>query len=60
MLAHWSKSYAVRAYHLAKCVGLLKATESGRAVGSSEEEDLVLADAGLASYAEGLRAEDRP
>lgn len=59
-LAHWSKSYAVNAYHLAKTSGLLKTVRPGRPVGRSEEEDLVLADAGLDSYAEGLAQDDRP
>ncbi|MBI3680946.1 MAG: hypothetical protein HY235_11185 [Acidobacteria bacterium] len=59
-LAHWSKSYAVRAYHLTKVIGLLKTTPPDGPVGPSEEEDLVLAEAGLESYAEVLREDDQP
>jgi hypothetical protein len=59
-LAHWSKSYAVNAYHLAKVAGLLKTVRPGAQVGRSEEEDLVLAEAGLDSYADGLAQDDRP
>lgn len=59
-LAHWSKSYAVRAYHFAKVIGLLKSAPPDGPVGPSEEEDLVLAEAGLDSYAEMLRRDDQP
>lgn len=59
-LAHWSKSYAVRAYHFTKVIGLLKATSPDRSISPSEEEDLVLAEAGLDSYAEVLREDDQP
>jgi hypothetical protein len=59
-LANWSKSYAVNSYHLAKAAGLLKAVRSGAPVGRSDEEDLVLAEAGLESYAEGLAQDDQP
>jgi len=59
-LANWSKSYAVNAYHLAKVAGLLKTVCPGAPVGRSDEEDLVLAEAGLDSYAEGLAQDDRP
>ncbi|SPF34659.1 hypothetical protein SBA4_1540006 [Candidatus Sulfopaludibacter sp. SbA4] len=59
-LAHWSKSYAVRAYHLTKVIGLLKYAPLGSPVGPSEREDLVLAEAGLDSYAETLRQDDQP
>ena len=61
ILAHWSKSYAVKAYHLAKATGLLKTVRPSRPVGrSDDEEDLVLAEAGLDSYSAGLAQEDRP
>jgi len=59
-LAHWSKSYAVRAYHFTKVIGPLKSAPPDRPVSPSEEEDLVLAEAGLDSYAEMLRRDDQP
>jgi len=58
-LAHWTKSYAVRAYHLTKSLGLLKSTAPHAPVGPSEEEDLILAEAGLDSYAEMLSQDDQ-
>jgi hypothetical protein len=60
VLAQWSKSYATKAYHLAKTAGLLKARRPSAPVGRSDDEDLVLAEAGLESYAEGLAQDDRP
>jgi hypothetical protein len=59
-LANWSKTYAVNAYHLAKAIGLLKTVHPRAPVGCSDDEDLVLAEAGLDSYAEGLAQDDRP
>lgn len=59
-LAHWSKSYATRAYYFTKVIGLLKTTPAIGPVEPSEEEDLVLAEAGLDSYAEVLREDDQP
>jgi len=59
-LADWSKSYAGRAYHFAKVLGLLKSTPPEVPAGPSEDEDLVLADAGLDSYVDMLRQDDRP
>jgi len=59
-LANWSKSHAGSAYHLAKIAGLLKPVRASAAVGRGDEEDLVLAEAGLESYAEGLAQDDRP
>jgi len=59
-LAHWSKSYAVQANHLAKAAGLLKTSPSRGAADRSDEEDLVLAEAGLDNYVEALRQDDRP
>jgi hypothetical protein len=59
-LAHWSKGYAVRAYHFAKVAGLVKTMRPSAPVGRSDEEDLVLAEAGLDSYLEGIAQEDRP
>ena len=50
----------MNAYHLAKVAGLLKTVRPGAPVGRSEEEDLVLAEAGLDSYADGLAQDDRP
>src|ERR1039457_1581535 len=49
-LAHWSKGFAVQAYHLTKTVGLLKTMRPSAPIGRSEEEDLILAQAGLDSY----------
>src|SRR5258708_4070730 len=43
-LAHWSKGFAVQAYHLTKAMGLLKTTRPAAPIGGSEEEDLVLAE----------------
>ena len=59
-LAHWSKSYAVQAYHFSKLIGLLKIAPAHGQVCPSDEEDLVLAEAGLDSYAEVLRQDDQP
>jgi hypothetical protein len=59
-MANWSKSYAVRAYHLTKAMGLLKTVLPNTPVGRSEEEDLLLAEAGLDSYAEALTQDDQP
>ena len=58
-LAHWSKSYAGRAYHFAKILGFLNVQRSTFPVGVSEE-DMLLAEAGLDSYAEGIEQDDRP
>jgi hypothetical protein len=58
-LAHWSKSYAVHAYQLTKAMGLLKTVLPSAPVGPSEEEDLVLAEAGLDSYIEALAQDDQ-
>jgi len=59
VLAQWSKSYATKAYHLAKTAGLLKARRPSAPVGRSDDEDFMLADAGLNSYCEGLAQDDR-
>jgi hypothetical protein len=59
-LANWSKSYAARAYHLTKVIGLLKSAPPRGPVGASEGEDMVLAEAGLESYVEMLRKDDQP
>jgi len=59
-LAHWSKSYAVRVCHFTKVLGLLKTAPPAAPIGSSDEEDEVLADSGLDSYAEALVEDDRP
>lgn len=58
-LAHWTKSYAVRAYHLTKSLGLLQSTAPHAPLGPSEEEDLILAEAGLDRYAEMLSQDDQ-
>ena len=59
-LAHWSKRFAVQAYHSTKAIGLLKTVRPGAPIGRSEEEDLILAEAGLDSYAEALAQDDQP
>jgi hypothetical protein len=59
-LAHWSKRYAVHAYHLTKVIGLLRPAPCVGPVDPGDEEDLILADAGLESYLEGLRQDDLP
>jgi hypothetical protein len=56
----WSKRFAVQAYHFTKALGVLKTGQRSAEVGGSEEEDLVLAEAGLDSYAELLAQDDRP
>ncbi|MBV9612644.1 MAG: hypothetical protein JO091_09230 [Acidobacteriaceae bacterium] len=58
-LAHWSKNYGVRVYHLTKALGLVKARPPVGPIGCSEEEDAVLADSGLDSYAEALVKDDQ-
>jgi len=59
-LAHWSRNYAVRVYHLTKTLGLLKTTPAAAPIGSSEAEDEILAESGLDSYAEALIKDDQP
>jgi hypothetical protein len=59
-LAHWSKHFAVRAYHFTKALGVLKTRQRYAEIGSNEEEDLILAEAGLDSYVELLAQDDRP
>ena len=59
-LAQWSRRCAVQAYYLTKAIGLLSAARPSAPVGESDEEDLVLAEAGLDSYAESLAQDDRP
>jgi hypothetical protein len=58
--AHWSKNYAVCAYHLTKALGLLKLRPPTTPVGSSDNEDELLAESGLDSYAEALVEDDQP
>jgi hypothetical protein len=58
-LAHWSKRYAVQVYHFSKVLGLLETRRPAAPIGSGDEEDEVLADAGLDSYTEMLAADDR-
>lgn len=51
VLARWSRGYAVNAYHLAKQLGFLKPTPPRGVVQSaSDDEDLLLAEAGLEEY----------
>ncbi|MBZ5727856.1 MAG: hypothetical protein LAP87_23040 [Acidobacteriia bacterium] len=58
--AHWSKSYALQAYHLSKKLELLMSAQPAKAISLSDEDDLVLAEAGLDSYAEMLHQDDQP
>ena len=67
-LAHWSRHYAARAYHSAKMVGILQAPgpPAVRALTPVDlpfteiaEEDVALAEAGLADYRRLIRDEER-
>ncbi len=58
-LANWSKIFSVQAYHCAKTLGLLKTSPRRAPIGRSDEEDTVLAEAGLDDYAELLAQEDQ-
>jgi len=57
-LAHWSKSYAVMAYHAGKSLGFLRVLRPGPITEADEQEDGELADAGLTSYNELLRDDE--
>ena len=59
-LAHWSKTYAAQAYHFTKALGLLKTSRPAAPIGRSDEEDAVLAEAGLDGYVEALAQDDQP
>lgn len=59
-LAHWSKTYAAQAYHFTKALGLLKTSRPVAPIGRSDEEDAVLAEAGLDGYVEALARDDQP
>ena len=59
-LANQSTRYAVKAYHLSKVIGLLKPALSCGPVDQGDEEDLILAEAGLEEYVEMLRQYDLP
>ena len=59
-LAHWSKAYAAQAYHFTKALGLLKTSRPVSALGQTDEEDAVLAGAGLDDYAAALAQDDQP
>jgi hypothetical protein len=59
-LAHWSRNYAAQAYHFIKALGLLQTSRPIAAVGQSDEEDAVLAGAGLDDYVAALAQDDRP
>jgi hypothetical protein len=60
VLAHWSKNYAVRVYHLTKALGLLKTTPAAAPIDANEAEDEILAESGLDSYVKALVEDDRP
>jgi hypothetical protein len=57
-LAHWSRSYAVQAYHFTKAMGLLRTASSTAPLTENDDEDLVLAEAGFDSYAQSLNHDD--
>jgi hypothetical protein len=59
-LANRSNRFAVQAYHLSKIIGILKVPRVVGPIDPGSDEDLVLADAGLESYLEGLRQDDQP
>jgi len=59
-LAHWSRSYAAQAYHFTKALGLLKTPQPLAPIGLGDEEDVVLAEAGLDGYTEALAQDDQP
>jgi hypothetical protein len=59
-LAHWSRNYAAQSYHFAKTLGLLKNSRPVAPVGQSDDEDAVLAGAGLDDYAAALAQDDQP
>jgi hypothetical protein len=58
-LAHWSRSYAIQAYHLTKELGVLRTARPDMPIGRSDEEDSALAEAGLETYAEVLHQDDQ-
>jgi hypothetical protein len=58
-IAHWSKIFAVKAYHLTKVMGLLRTASPGNPIRpEDDEDDLSVAAIGLDSYAESLRQDD--
>jgi hypothetical protein len=59
-LVHWSRNYAAQSYHFTKALGLLKTSQTVGPVGQSNEEDAVLAGAGLDDYAAALAQDDQP
>jgi hypothetical protein len=59
-LASQSTRYAVKAYHLSKVIGLLKTMPFHGPGDQGDEEDLILAEAGLEVYVEMLRQYDLP
>lgn len=60
-LAHWSKRYAVQAYHLTKELGILRPARTVHVgVSPSDTEDVALAESGLDDFARALAEEDRP
>ena len=60
-LAHWSKQYAVRAYHLTKGMGVFKPAKAAHmAISPDDPEDTMLAESGFDDFAQMLAKEDRP
>ncbi len=59
-LAYWSKDYAVKVYHITKEIGLLQTPpHSGLLHQASDEEDFLLAEAGLDDYREFLLKDEK-
>ena len=58
-LANQSNRYAVHAYHLSKVVGLLKPTPARGPIDHGNEDDIMLANAGLESYVKALDQYDK-
>jgi hypothetical protein len=59
-LAGWSKNYAAQAYHFTKSLGFLSPSIPGTLPSVDADEDDVLAEAGLDSYADALAQDDQP
>jgi len=59
-LAQWSRTYAAQSYHFTQALGFLKTSQPAAPVSQSDEEDAVLAGAGLDDYAAALAQDDQP
>jgi hypothetical protein len=59
-LAQWSRTYAARAYHFTKELGIIRTSQQHlNPIGGDDEEDAALAGAGLDDYVEMLAREDQ-